>query len=238
MNDFLLIILSVTAFLAVYWVVIGQWKYNKIVRQDVKKQGKIKAIIFDLDGVIIDSLDAWFEVFNDTRSFYKLPKITKKEFTDKIWGGTIERDIKIYFKEKTVKEITKHYFSNMGKFKASTKLNKNVKETLKKSKSKNIKLGIVTNTYKKAVLEILKYHKIKDLFDAVIGGDEIKHGKPAPDSLLKACERLNIKTNEAVLVGDTKSDMWAAKNANMFFIGYKTNGDLKIEDFKDLLRLV
>ena len=234
MNDILLLILSITACLAVYWIVIGQWKYNKMMRQPAK----IKAIIFDLDGVIIDSLDSWFKVFNNTRQHYKLPKIAKKEFIDRIWGGTIERDIKIYFKGKTVEEITKHYFSNIGKFKASTKLNKNVKETLKKLKNKNIKLGLVTNTYKKAVLEILQYHKIKDLFNAVVGGDETEHGKPAPDSLLEACKRLNIKPEEAVLVGDTKSDMGAAKNANMFFIGYKINGDLKIGNLKDLLHLI
>jgi HAD superfamily hydrolase (TIGR01549 family) len=209
-----------------------------MMRQHSNTTNKIKAIIFDLDGVIIDSLDAWIKVFNDARQYYKLPKIPKKEFIDKIWGGSIERDVKLYFKGKTIEEISRHYFSSIGKFKANTKLNKNVKETLEKLKNKNIKLGLVTNTYKKAALEILGYHKIKNLFDAVVGGDEIKQGKPAPDSLLEVCKRLGIRPNEAFLVGDTHNDAGAAKNANMFFIGYKINGDLKIGDFKDLLELV
>jgi HAD superfamily hydrolase (TIGR01549 family) len=237
MNDILLIVLSITACLAIYWIVIGQWKYNKMMRQH-HKPANLKAIIFDLDGVIIDSLDAWLKVFNNTRQHYKLPEITKKEFVDTIWGGTIERDIKIYFKGKTAEEISRHYFSNMGKFKTSTKLSRNVKETLKKIKEKNIKLGVVTNTYRKPTLQILGYHKIKSFFDAVVGGDEIKNGKPAPDSLLEACKRLKIKPEEAVLIGDTVNDKGAANNARMFFIGYKTNGDLRIDDLKDLLHLV
>ncbi len=237
MNDFLLIVLSLSVILAIYWIVIGQWKHNRMMRQTTKPN-KIKAAIFDLDGVIIDSFQAWFNVFNSTRKHYKLPEITKKEFLGKIWGGSIKRDIKTYFKGKTVEEIGKHYFAHFDNFKKDTTLNPNVRETLKKLKNKNIKLGIVTNTYKKPVLEIFEYHKIKDLFDVVLGGDEVKNGKPAPDSLFEACKRLKIKPEEAVLVGDTSNDFGAAKNANMFFIGYHTNGDLKISDFKDLLQLV
>jgi len=239
MNDFLLIILSATAVLSIYWIVAGQWKHNKMMRQHTanSKPSKVKAVIFDLDGVIIDSFSAWFKVFNSTRKNYKLPEITKKEFLEKIWGGSIERDIKTYFKGKTVEEIGKHYFAHFDNFKKDTTLNPNVRETLKKLKDKNIKLGIVTNTYKKPVLEILEYHKIKDLFDVVLGGDDVENGKPAPDSIFEACKGLKIKPEEAVLVGDTMNDAGAAKNANMFFIGYNINGDLKISDFKDLLDL-
>ncbi len=235
MNDILLFVLSITAILAIYWVVVGQWTYNKMMRHH--KPNKLKAVIFDLDGVIIDSLDAWLNVFNNTRQHYKLQKITKKEFMEKVWGGSIKKDAMQYFKGKTVEEISKHYYSNMGKFKADTKLNPDVKETLEKLKKKNIKLGIVTNSYKKPTSEILEHHKIKSLFNAIIGGNEVDQGKPQPDSLLEACKRLNIEPREAVLVGDTINDKGAAKNAGMFFIGYKMNGDLKIGDFSDLAEL-
>ena len=237
MNDFLIVILSISVIFSIYWIVAGQWKHNKMMRQ-ATKPNKIKAIIFDLDGVIIDSLDAWLNVFNDTREHYKLPKITKKEFVDKIWGGSIGRDVKIYFKGKTIEEISKYYFSKMGKFKANTKLNPHVKKTISKLNNKKIKLAVVTNTFTKAASEILEYHKINNLFDVILGGDEVKHGKPAPDSLFEACKRLKIMPEEAVLVGDTLNDAGAAKNSSIFFIGYKINGDLKIGDFEDLLGLI
>lgn len=240
MNDFLLIIISLTVILSIYWIVIGQWKHNKMMRQHTTpvRPSKIKAVIFDLDGVIIDSLEAWIKVFNDTRKHYNLPIITKKEFMGKVWGGSMERDVRLYFKGKTIEEVSKLYFSKMDKFIESTKLNANVKETLEKLKTKSIKLCVVSNSYKKVVLGILNFHKIKGSFDVILGGDDVENGKPAPDSLLKVCKRLDIKVNEAVLVGDTTNDFGAAKNAGMFFIGYKINGDLKISDFKDLERLI
>lgn len=157
---------------------------------------------------------------------------------DSVWGSSIGVSVKNYFKGKTVEEIKKQYYSNMGKFNSHTKLNPNVKETLKKLKNKNLKLGLVTNNLKIPALKTLRHHKIKELFDVVVGGDDVERGKPAPDSLLEACKRLSIQPEEAVFVGDTKSDSGAAKNACMFFIGYNVDGNLKISDFKDLLDLV
>jgi HAD superfamily hydrolase (TIGR01509 family) len=234
MNDILLALLSITTILVIYWLVVGQWKYNRMVRHPHKP----KAVIFDMDGVIIDSLESWLEVFNSTRQHYKLPKITKKEFVEKIWGGSIQNDIQLYFKGKSIEEISNRYFSNIGKFKSGTKLNPHVKETLEKLKSKDIKLALVTNTYKKAASEILSHHQIRHFFDAIVGGDEVRHGKPQPDSLLEACKRLNIAPQEAILVGDTINDKRAAKNASMFFVGYKTDGDFKIADLRDLAVLI
>ena len=240
MNDFLLIILSATAVLSIYWIIAGQWKHNKMMRQHTanSKPSKAKAIIFDLDGVIIDSLEAWFKVFNETREHYKLPKISKKEFIGSVWGSPMEKDVERYFKGKTIEQISKYYFSNFTNFKEDTRLNPDVKETLEKLKGKKLKLGIVSNSFKKQVSGILEHHKIEHLFDVVLGGDDVENGKPAPDSIFEACKRLKIKPEEAVFVGDTMNDAGASKNAGMFFIGYHTNGDLKISDFKDLLELV
>lgn len=234
MNSFLLILMSITAILVVYWLVIGQWKYNKMMRP--KKQ--LKAVLFDLDGVIIDSYNAWFNIFNKTRKHFKLPPITKKEFSSKVWGGSIENDVKHYFKGHTKEEVEKFYFNNFDDFKKHTKLNKGVKETLKKIKSKGIKLGVVSNTYKKAVIDILKHLKINFFFDIIIGGDEMQNGKPAPDSLNKAIEKLKITNTEVIYVGDTKNDRGAARNAGVFFIGLKTNGDFTIDEFKALQDLL
>lgn len=233
MNSILLILLSLTAILCVYWLILGQWKYNKIMRP----QKKLKAILFDLDGVIIDSFNAWFKIFNKTRKHYKLTEVSEQEFEKKIWGTCFENSTKKYFKGIELEEITKFYFSRIEEFKSNTKLNENVKETLEKIKQKGIKTAIVSNTNQKSVSEILKHHKLSRFFDTILGGDSVEHGKPAPDSLLEACKQLGVKTSESIMVGDTFNDKGAAKNANVFFIGYNIDGDFKISDFKDLLGL-
>ena len=235
MNNILVLILSLTALLAFYWVLIGQWKHNAMLRQQKRK---IKAVLFDLDGVLIDSHDAWFKVFNHTREKFRLKKISEEDFDNKIWGGSIGRDAKLYFKDKKVEEIAKIYQNSLLKFKENIKVNPYAHYTLKNIRDKHLKTGIITNTYKNTALKILEFHGLKDFFDVIIGGNEVEHGKPAPDSILKACEKLEIKPSEALMVGDTMNDINAGKNADCFTIGYKVHGDLMVDNLKDIVKML
>jgi HAD superfamily hydrolase (TIGR01509 family) len=235
MNNILVLILSITALLALYWVLIGQWKQNAMLRQQNRK---IKAVLFDLDGVLIDSHDAWFKVFNHTREKFKLKQISEQEFDTKVWGGSIERDAGNYFKKIKIEKIASTYKNSLLKFKKNIKINPYAHYLIKNIKDKKLKTGVITNSFKNTALKILDYHGIKKAFDVIIGGDEVEHGKPAPDSILKACEALNIKPEEALLVGDTMNDINAGKNAGCFTIGYKVHGDLMVDDLKDIARML
>ena len=62
---------------------------------------EVKAILFDMDGVLVDSIYAWRHVFNDTLKHFGFKKIAKKDFI-KDFGAPIEQDVKKYFKGKTI----------------------------------------------------------------------------------------------------------------------------------------
>ena len=235
MNSLLLLIISLTSILVIYWALIGQWKHNAMLRQSNRK---IKAVLFDLDGVLIDSHDAWFKVFNCTREKFKLPKITKEEFDKNCWGGSIEKDAKEYFKNIKIDKIAKIYYTKLSSFKKEIKINPYAHYILKNIKDKKLKTGVVTNNHKKPALKILGYYGIKDFFDVVIGGNEVENGKPAPDAILKACEKLKISPEEALFIGDTKNDINAGRSAGCFTLGYKIDGDLKIDNIKDMTKLL
>ncbi len=234
MNAFLILIISLTTILAIYWILIGQWKHNAMLRQQKRK---VKAVLFDLDGVIIDSHDAWFRIFNQTRKKFKLPEISAKEFDESVWGGSVENDAKRYFKDVGEEELGRIYKNDFLGAKDNVKINPYAHFALKNLKEKGIKAGIVTNSYKKIANGILEHHGIKDSFDVIITGNDVENGKPAPDSILKACKILGIKPEEALYVGDTKIDIAAGKNAGSFTIGFNVDGDLKISNLKDIVRL-
>ena len=107
-----------------------------------------------------------------------------------------------------------------------------------KIREKRLKIGLVTNTYKKSVKKTLEYHKIKDYFDAIVCGDEVEKDKPYPDEIIEACKRLKINVDEAILVGDTKNDIIAGRAAGCFVIGYNIMADLRISGLSDLLEMV
>ena len=205
--------------------------------EGIVQKKEANAVLFDLDGVLVDSLDAWFYVFNDALRHFALPELSKKEFM-KDFGATIEHDIKRYFKGKTVKDIEQIYNACFKKRAIHVKLFPQSKSTLQKIKNKNIKTGLITNSTRFITLKILKHFKLTKYFDVIITMNDVKRGKPAPDMVIKALSMLKVKPRDAILVGDTKNDMLAGKRAGCFTVGYKINGDLKISSLNQILNLI
>jgi pyrophosphatase PpaX len=190
----------------------------------------IKAVLFDMDGVLVDSIGAWFKLFNKTLKHFGKEEMTMNGFLDKVWGGPIEKDAEEFF-GKSIDEIKKFYFDN---FKKNLKLFPHARETLKELRNKGLKLGLVTNTPIKQTYKLLEDLKLREYFDVVVGGDEVRNGKPAPDIILEACKRLKIEPKDALMIGDTPMDMMSCKNAGCFFVGFKTDGDERIDDLNEL----
>ena len=99
---------------------------------------------------------------------------------------------------------------------------------LQSARKKGIKTGLVTNSFKSIVSKALEFHKINGCFDAVVTADDVERVKPYPDPLVKICEKLGIMPQEALYVGDTKTDYKAGKAAGCMVFGLNTNGDFII----------
>ena len=230
------IILFVTAFLALYWVFYGQRKYNEVLNP--KRKTELKAIIFDLDGVIIDSFEAWFHVFNQTRRHFKLNEFSKKDFEKKAWGKVLSTELEKSFPGKKDWEVKEVYRALIIKAIPKIKMLPGSREVLHEIKKKGIKIGLVTNNFKKPVKKILDFHNIGRYFHAIVAEEDIEMPKPYPDGILKACEKLNVQPDEVIYVGDRENDYKAGKAAGCFVVGLNTKGDLVISKLKNLLELL
>tara|TARA_Y100000310_G_C20670499_1_gene810008 strand:- start:1013 stop:1612 length:600 start_codon:yes stop_codon:yes gene_type:complete len=198
----------------------------------------IKAILFDMDGVLIDSYEAWFKLFNFTLKKEGLKEISKKEFDKDVWAQDNATVTKKFFKGKNVKEISKSYFADFMNYTEYLKKMKNAEFVLKELNKKGLKTAVVTNTFNKIATELLTSVGLYDYFDLVIGGDDVEKGKPYPDMVEFACKKLNVGIEDSVLVGDTRWDMLAAKGAGTRFVAYKFDGAKRIDDLKELLEMV
>jgi HAD superfamily hydrolase (TIGR01509 family) len=87
------------------------------------------------------------------------------------------------------------------------------RQRLEEMKGKGLKLGVATNGQRAITEEALKRLDASGLFDVVLGADDVKNAKPAPDMILCACERLGFKPEEAVYVGDQPTDVAAGRAA-------------------------
>lgn len=194
----------------------------------------MKAVLFDLDGTLIDSFDAHILSYKKALEKFDLPvkeDAIRKDF------GLIAEDIlrKEYpdLSEEKVRGIVglkRKFF--VGSCLSEIKLFPGVFNVLSKLKSEGFLLALCTSSSKKEALEILDYFQIADFFRVVVGGDEIENPKPAPDILLKACERLSVSTKDSVFVGDSVFDEQAGKKAGIKFFMVDPEGP----DFSKLLK--
>jgi phosphoglycolate phosphatase/pyrophosphatase PpaX len=196
---------------------------------------KIKpdAILFDLDGVLVDSLDAWWSALNAAFEEYKIDKLTRKEFIDKYWGHDLFYNFRI---NKMPVEVgllcNKIYGNHVNK----VRIYPDSKDTL--TRLSNYKKGLITNTPKDSALKILKNFRIRKFFEIVLTSDDVKTAKPDPEIVIKSCEQLNINPSSAVLIGDTDSDVIAGKKADCKVIGINVDADYTVKTIGDILNII
>lgn len=184
----------------------------------------IKAILFDMDGVLIDSMEANYFHFNSLLKHFGKRELDFEEYRKSHWGTHIHDDLKRIFgrisKEK-FSEMISYYNKTSSKFVKDQKPYPGVKRVLRFLKRK-YKLALVTSTLSKLTRRILQHFSLEEYFDVTIDGGMIKNPKPAPEAVLLACKKLKIKPSEAIYIGDNLRDVEAGKKAGCSVIGITT----------------
>ena len=196
----------------------------------------IKSVLFDMDGVLVNSFDAWLSLVNSTAKHFGYPVISRKRFQE-AYGQSTDSDVKAFFQKQTTKEIDDYYEEHFKDFKS---LVRSVPESyLLIEKLREMRLGIcvITNTGGVLARDILE--ELGIIADHVIGGDEVNNAKPAPDIVLKACELLGVTPREAIVVGDSMYDIGAATTSGAISVGINgVVGDYSINSLLELPAII
>lgn len=178
----------------------------------------IKAVIFDMDGTLIDSMWMWRDIDIEYLSRYgiELPQTLQKEIEGKSFTETAT-----YFKEtfnlpNSIEEI-KAEWNEMArdKYENSVPPKKGVIDFLKYLKKNNIKTGIATSNSKELVAAAMLSNNMKEYFDVIVTACEVNKGKPSPDIYLEVASRLNEDVSSCLVFEDVPMGILAGKNANM-----------------------
>lgn len=180
---------------------------------------KVKTIIFDMDGLLIDSQWAW------NRALAQFLASKRLVFTDKIrkrLPGTGNKEAIEIFKQELglsgktevlVGEMRKHFFKV---FLQEPKLMEGVIETVNNFKKKNYSLSVATSTGpRNRVVEMLNGLKIKKYFQLIVTGDEVSKGKPSPDIYLFSAKKLGVMVSGCLVLEDAVNGVLAGKQAGM-----------------------
>ena len=184
----------------------------------------MKAILFDLDGVLVDTYEVWFELLNEVARRHGYAPITPEAYK-KSWGQGIEVDVGLYYTRHTVEQIRDEYARYYGDFLHHLKVMEGADATLK---SIRLPKAVITNSPVGLARRALSLAKLDAHFQTVVGCDEVPRSKPAPDGVLEACRRLGVKPSEAILIGDSRFDEGAAQSAGVDFRWFTSFAELRL----------
>jgi len=206
----------------------------------------IKAVIFDMDGVIVDS--EYYHYIVEKRILKKIGIDLSFEEAKKHAGMKTEtffRKILENHKKKAdinelVKEKQKLVIDILKKRAKPIPGSIKLINLLKKNK---IKLGIASSGKRERVEIILSKFKIRNKFDVVVTAEDVEHGKPDPEIFLLASKKIGIKPEECIVIEDSTNGVKAAKKAGMKCIGFvsKNSGkqdlseaDIVVDDMRKI----
>jgi HAD superfamily hydrolase (TIGR01509 family) len=185
------------------------------------------AVIFDMDGVLIDSPKYIWESFNILVKPYgihfndsDIKKYLGKSLQDQIveWKKDYNVDVGD-FKDFSSKALT----LQMELISKNIKTDEDLLKLLKELKNNNVPMGVGTSSTKDRAHKIISFLNIDEYFTTIVTSEDVKEHKPNPHIFLEVAKRLNISPENCIVIEDARDGIIAAKNGNMKSIGYLTN---------------
>jgi haloacid dehalogenase superfamily, subfamily IA, variant 3 with third motif having DD or ED/haloacid dehalogenase superfamily, subfamily IA, variant 1 with third motif having Dx(3-4)D or Dx(3-4)E len=204
------------------------------------------SVIFDMDGVIIDSNQQHKKSWQMFCEKYNMT-ISENEFDDKIFGRTSAESLNFLFKTELPDDLLYSYSQEINlnfRIIAENSLVplKGLKNFLNALVGNNIKFAMATSAPPENVELTLKQTGLTDYFKYIVDDTNVKNGKPHPEVFLNAAKLLNAPSNRCVVIEDSFAGIAAAKAAGMKVVGVTTTHkpdklsetDFIIDDFDDL----
>lgn len=208
----------------------------------------IKAIIFDMDGVLIDSVKYLYEAFNIALGKYGVH--IREENVKKYLGKPMREKIEMWKEDYNMKEdiditeFSEEVFElEMELLKENLEENASLINLIKSFKENNLKLAVATSSPKSRAERILELIDLKNKFEVIITDEDFENSKPNPEIFITAAEKLNVDAKDCIVVEDSVNGIEAAKNAGMKAVALLTkfhgrkdfnNADLIIDSLTEL----
>lgn len=200
----------------------------------------VKAVVIDLDGTLLHTAPDLADAAQRMAAELKLPPIDEATVKTYIGNGVsrlvkrvltrdmqAEPDIDLF--DRALPVFEKHYLEGVSR---QSHPFHGVPEGLVALKASGYRLGCITNKAEKFTLPLLKDTGFASFFEIILSGDLLPKKKPDPMPLLHACEKLGIRPDEMLLIGDSLNDVQAARAAgcHIFVVPYGYNRGRPVEE--------
>ena len=211
----------------------------------------IKAVLFDLDGTLIDSIDIIIELLDDVlhelginadaNKAKSLIGMSPWEIIQQVTG------LKTFGEQDKVVQLWAKKYINTLFAEGKVQLTKGAIEVLTALKNKGLKIGIASSLKSSIIGDLLPHYKLSPYISAYAGVDEVKNPKPAPDVFILAAQKLGVNPKETLVVGDASYDILGGQAIGAVTVLFRPNGnsdnlgvtpDYVITELKQLIEIV
>jgi phosphoglycolate phosphatase len=174
-----------------------------------------RAIIFDFDGTLVDSYPATAASVNHVRALRGLTPLSESEVRKHVGRGPA------YLLEHTVPgtevevDLASYRAHHPSVLRSGTRLLPGVEPTLRRLHDSGLKLAVCSNKPQRFTLELVEFLRLAPLLQAVVGAEDGRRLKPAPDMLLEALRQTQVPPSEALYVGDMVVDIQTGRAAGV-----------------------
>ena len=194
----------------------------------------IKGIIFDCDGVLIDSIKYWNNIsfeYLKANTVNDIPENMLEIISHMNLAQVAEYFAEMFFKDKTAEQIKQELLELIGyQYKFHFQAKKGVVEILKKFKDKGLKMCVASASNNNIIEECFKRLNIYDYFEFIITTEEVGKGKNFPDIYIQATKKLGLKQSEVIIFEDALYAITTAKNANFYVVAVADEDSLNDKD--------
>jgi beta-phosphoglucomutase family hydrolase len=186
----------------------------------MSSQFELKALIFDMDGVLVDSEPCHLQSYQELLGRFDIPYTAEdnKEFLGRKDHTILEILNERYGLKSTATALVAEKEAILARLLASAVPRPGVLRVLEQARRQSIPTAVASSATLPTIELVVDVLKIREYFQTLTSGDEVTHGKPAPDVFLLAASRLGAKPENCLVIEDTYNGVKAAKAAGMYCV--------------------
>lgn len=202
---------------------------------------KIKAVIFDMDGVLIDAKDWHYNALNKALSFFNFTEISRDEHL-KVYDGlstmkklSIHPETKALPLEKLKNINNKKQDFTLDFINDKSIVNDGHQYALSQLKTEGYNMAVCSNAVKKSVSQMLEKADVLKFIDFYLSNNDVKNPKPDPEIYVQAIKKLNLKPNEVLICEDNINGIKSALDSGAFVMEVGSLKDLNYNNIKQTI---
>jgi HAD superfamily hydrolase (TIGR01509 family) len=202
---------------------------------------KIKAVIFDMDGVLIDAKEWHYEALNRALGLFGYT-ITRYDHLVTYDGLPTRKKLEMLSKEQNL-PIELHSFINEMKQRYTMEIvHSKCKPVFSKEyamsrlKADGYKIGVASNSVRNSITTMMDMSDLSKYIDVIVSNQDVKEGKPNPEIYLKACEGVGAKPEECLVVEDNPNGIKAGLAAGAYVMQVETVNDVTYDNIIKSIR--